>query len=176
MIDKNTKHIRGSDKWIEDWRCVFLERVRTGLRSLESICIDKDMPSKVFVYGLLKGDVNFANDYARAREARGDHLLEEMIEIADDSTNDFMKRKHADGRIDEVPNHENISRSKLRVESRKWAASKMAPKTLGDRVALDVAVTEETMTEDQQIERIKGLIPQIAPILIGLGWTAPDEP
>lgn len=32
-------------------------------------------------------------------------------------------------------NHEQIARSRLRVDARKWAAAKLAPKKYGDRIA-----------------------------------------
>jgi hypothetical protein len=37
-----------------------------------------------------------------------------------------------------TPNRKNIQRSRLRVDARKWAAAKLAPKKYGDRVENDV--------------------------------------
>ncbi|MBT8043576.1 MAG: hypothetical protein KJO79_01395 [Verrucomicrobiae bacterium] len=34
-------------------------------------------------------------------------------------------------------NHENIQRSRLRVDTRKWMTSKMKPKKYGDKLELD---------------------------------------
>lgn len=33
----------------------------------------------------------------------------------------------------------------------------------------------ETLSPDEQTERVKGIIPQIAPILLSLGWKAPED-
>lgn len=69
--------------------------------------------------------------YARARMLLTESLVDEIIEISDDKSRDFVQTD--DGlKVD----HDHINRSKLRVDSRKWLASKIAPKLYGDRVAL----------------------------------------
>jgi hypothetical protein len=110
-------------------------------RSLRSICCAPDMPSQSTVFRWLGDDryLAFREQYARAREAQADAIFDEMLDIADDGTNDWMERKREDGTIDEIVNHEHISRSKLRIESRKWMAAKLRPKVYGDK--LDVAHT-----------------------------------
>ena len=37
-----------------------------------------------------------------------------------------------------IVDHENIQRSRLRVDARKWAAARLAPRKYGDRVEHDV--------------------------------------
>lgn len=110
-------------------------------RSLRSICLDPDMPSQSTVFRWLADDryVDFRERYARAREAQADALFDEMLDIADDGSNDFMERKRADGSTHEAFNREAVERSKLRVEARKWMAGKLRPKVYGDK--LDVAHT-----------------------------------
>jgi hypothetical protein len=68
--------------------------------------------------------------YTRAREDRAEHHFEEMLEIADDGSNDFMTRE--DGR--EVVDQEHIQRSRLRIETRKWMLGKMSPSKYGDKL------------------------------------------
>jgi hypothetical protein len=58
-----------------------------------------------------------------------------MIDIADDGSNDFMTITKGDISY-EVENKEWTSRSKLRVETRKWAASKLKPKKYGEKLDL----------------------------------------
>jgi len=76
----------------------------------------------------LRSTRNFARD-TRARERQADVLAGQILEISDDGTNDYVQTE--DG---EVPNHEHIQRSRLRVDSRKWLASKLAPKKYGDKI------------------------------------------
>jgi predicted DNA-binding transcriptional regulator AlpA len=91
--------------------------------------------SKSEVYRWLKEDAEFAGRFARARELGGDAIAEEIIDIADDGSNDWIKREQDNGMIVEVPNHEHIQRSKLRVDARlkllaKWFPQKYGEKTL----------------------------------------------
>ncbi|HEY1863793.1 MAG TPA: hypothetical protein VGG77_08915 [Roseiarcus sp.] len=55
------------------------------------------------------------------------------MEIADDSRDDYMETKHGP-----VVNSEAINRSRLRVDARKWAMSKMLPKKYGDKIETKV--------------------------------------
>ena len=73
---------------------------------------------------------DFSEQYARAREAQADKLAEEILAIADDGRSDT----YLDGEGNEKTDSEVIQRSKLRVEARKWLASKMAPKKYGDKI------------------------------------------
>lgn len=105
-------------------------------RSLRSICCDPDMPSQSTVFRWLADErySSFRERYARAREAQADAIFDEMLDIADDGSNDWMERRREDGSVDEVVNHEHISRSKLRIEARKWMAAKLKPKVYGDKL------------------------------------------
>ena len=71
-------------------------------------------------------------------------MFEDMFDIADDSTDDFIQTEG--GR---KLNSENIQRSKLRVDTRRWALSKMQPKKYGDK--LDITSNGEKI-EPQQIQ------------------------
>lgn len=101
------------------------ERLSDG-RSLRSICLDEDMPGQTTVFKWLASNEEFAKKYARAREAQADAIFDEMLDIADDGTNDYMGD-------DEKYNGDAVARSKLRVDTRKWMASKLAPKKYGDK-------------------------------------------
>jgi hypothetical protein len=70
----------------------------------------------------------------KAREAQADKLFWQIIEIADDAGRDYVTT--SDGK--RIVDHENIQRSRLRVDARKWAAARLAPRKYGDRVEHDV--------------------------------------
>lgn len=107
------------------------DRLANG-ESLRKISCDKHIPAASTIFKWLAKNEDFAEQYARAREAQADTLADEIIDIADDTTFDTHKGK--DG--DEIPNTEWISRSKLRVDARKWVASKLKPKKYGDKLDL----------------------------------------
>ncbi len=99
--------------------------------SLRSICRMDEMPEKTTVFRLLAKHEEFRNQYACAREAQADAMAEEILEIADDGSNDTYEIEEGVS----VTNHDVIARSRLRVDARKWLASKMAPKKYGDKIA-----------------------------------------
>jgi hypothetical protein len=120
------------------------EELSTSSKSLRTICKQEGMPSVRTVLNWLseaeKTDATedyrqFLHQYARAREAQADFLAEEIIEIADDGSNDLMTITKGDASY-EIENKEVTNRSKLRVDARKWIASKLKPKKYGDKVDL----------------------------------------
>lgn len=83
----------------------------------------------------------FADRYARAVEDRAELLASEIVSIADDSANDygFKEGEDKDGAgAKPVFLAENVQRSKLRVDARKWVASKLFPRKYGEKVQNEV--------------------------------------
>jgi len=103
-------------------------------RSLRSICADDGMPSAKSVYLWLSKFSDFSDKYAKAQSDRTVHWAEEIVEISDDSTHDMMEL--GEGKF--APNSVAVSRDKLKVDTRKWLMSKMAPKKYGDKVTNEV--------------------------------------
>jgi hypothetical protein len=109
------------------------ERLASG-ESLRAICRDADMPNIRAVMRWLSKNPEFRQQYALAREVQAEFHLDEIVEIADDGTNDYMAIRDSEGEITGWrENGEYIQRSRLRVDARKWAASKLAPKKYGDK-------------------------------------------
>lgn len=104
-------------------------------KSLSSICKEKGMPSTTAVFSWLAKHEQFADAYARAREAQAVKLAEEILEIADETAFDTIDREGGG----KSANSEWINRSRLRVDARKWLASKMFPKKYGERIAQEVS-------------------------------------
>lgn len=111
-------------------------RIETG-ESLRSICRDLHMPDERTVRRWYVDDVEgFAPQYARARDIALDLMAEDVLDIADDGKNDWMERNDPEN-PGWLINGEHQARSRLRVDSRKWYLSKLAPKRYGDRLALE---------------------------------------
>lgn len=118
----------------EELANLICERLSEG-ESLRTICIDEWMPDKATVFRWLAKRDDFATIYARAREVQAEVLADELVEIADDGTNDWMERKNADGDIiGWQENGEALRRSQLRVSTRQWIAERMLPKKYGTKV------------------------------------------
>jgi hypothetical protein len=110
------------------------ERIADG-ESLRAICLDDDMPAKSSVFKWLGEHAAFSDQYARARETQADAIFDEILDIADDGTNDWMVKNTADGdAIGWRENGEALRRSALRVDARKWMAGKLRPKKYGEKM------------------------------------------
>lgn len=97
----------------EELAIAICERI-ADRESLRSICLDEDMPDRGTVFRWLRDDAAFRHQYTCAREMQADALFEETLEIADGAG-------------------VNVKRDKLRVDTRKWMAGKLAPKKYGER-------------------------------------------
>lgn len=82
----------------------------------------------------IRENEDFRHMYARAKEDQADLMADEIIEISDDTTHDTLIKQDRDGNDYEACNSEWINRSRLRVDSRKWLASKLRPKQYGEKV------------------------------------------
>lgn len=91
------------------------ERLADG-ESLRQICRDDDMPDRSTVRRWLSANEAFRAQYAHAREEQGDAYAEKAVE--------------------EAMTAEDAAKGRLRMDALKWAASKLAPKRYGDKLAL----------------------------------------
>lgn len=112
-------------------------RLAEGI-SLRTVCKADDIPDATTVFRWLRTHDEFRQQYARAKEESADALVEELTDIADDARNDWMERLGEDGQpLGWRENGEAIQRSRLRVDTRKWIASKLKPKKYGEKLDLD---------------------------------------
>lgn len=124
--------------------------------SIRGICRDEAMPHVSTVMRWLGQNQAFRELYSRARELQAEYLLDEMVEIADDGTNDYVAKRDAEGEIiGWRENGEFVQRSRLRVDARKWAIAKLAPRKYGDKVTLNgdpdnPVRLDVTVTDDQR--------------------------
>lgn len=109
------------------------ERLADG-DSLRQICRDLGIGVPT-VFRWLEASEEFRNQYARARDVQADVFADEISRIADDGSNDWMERNAKDN-PGWVANGEHLQRSRLRVDTRKWIASKLKPKRYGERLEL----------------------------------------
>jgi len=116
--------------------CEYIEQGK----SLRSILKSFDMPSSRTFYSWLDESEEKVKQYARATEIRAENIFEDMLEIADDGTNDYMTITKGDIEYN-VEDREVTNRSKLRLDARKWMLSKMQPKKYGDKIQQDIEIT-----------------------------------
>lgn len=104
--------------------------------SMRSVCKPDDMPAMSSVFKWLRENKQFSEQYVTATEERSEAMAEDILDIADDGTNDWIERENKDGSTFESVNGEVIQRSRLRVDTRKWLMAKMKPKKYGEKLDL----------------------------------------
>lgn len=107
--------------------------------------------------------------YERAREERADYLFDEIVAIADESC---VETKYEGEEIKLVLDATAIARNRLRVDTRKWAAAKLRPRTYGDKTVteltganggpMQVASVSLTGLSDAELEQMKLLMSKAA--------------
>lgn len=93
------------------------------------------MPCKTTVFKWIHTNADFADNYARAREAQAEGFAEEIVAIADTG---------------------DIDRIKTQVDARKWVASKILAKKYGDKLDLNVGVSLASLSDEELLIRLKG--------------------
>lgn len=113
------------------------ERIADG-ESLRSICQSEGMPNRMTVFRWLNDPERaaFRDQYARAREEQAEFYAESIIEIADEES--VTVKVGEDEEVSVVLDATAVARNRLRIDARKWYASKVAPKKFGDFKAVEL--------------------------------------
>lgn len=130
--------------------------------SLRTICKAPGMPTFVTVFNWRRAHPEFLEQYeqyARAREDQADALAEEMLDLV-------RKAVHA-------KTHEEVQGYRLLVDTLKWRASKMKPKSYGDKLTLEAEVSVRQMTDEQLNARLAYLLSEMRKPELVVG---PGEP
>lgn len=113
------------------------ERLAKG-ESLRSICRDVGMPDRTTITDwIIKDKEGFSSQYTRARDVALDLMAEEILEISDTPQIGEKTKIFEDG-SKEINEGDMIEHRRLRVDSRKWYLSKLAPKKYGDRISQEI--------------------------------------
>ena len=86
--------------------------------SVRSICRDPEMPARSTVMAWAYDHKDFSDQYERAIQIRAMSLVDEIIDIADDGSNDWMERNDPENPGYKT-NGEALQRSRLRMDARK---------------------------------------------------------
>ena len=130
--------------YTEELATVILDRLAAG-EPLRAICRDEGMPDERRVRAWA-ADANhpFAARYTHAREMGFFSMADELLEIADDSRNDWIDKIAKSGEVVRVLDEEAIARSRMRIATRQWLLSKALPHAFGDRIDQNLTVEDIT--------------------------------
>ena len=109
-------------KYSDELVHIIIDKIRNGL-SVKKICAELNISLTTFFTWRREHDA-FRTLYDQAREDQVRLMVDEIAEIADESSNDWVEGKNGETRL----NSEAVQRSRLRIESRKWLATVFAPK------------------------------------------------
>lgn len=113
------------------------ERLGNG-ETATAICRDKTMPTWATLKRWERENEDFAKAYEIARRQCVEYHTDEIMEIADNATNDYMDRIRRDGSTYRAFDRESFERSRLRVNSRQWHATKILRGVYGEKSEVDV--------------------------------------
>jgi hypothetical protein len=120
------------------------DRIANG-ETVRAIFASKgNKPNKQTFYHFVQRneDPEIKDAYKFARQAQASGFVEEIIEIADNTKRDTRVRNA-------------VARDTLKIEARKWLASRYAPGLFGDKLAVTgpnggpIQVIKSNMTEEQ---------------------------
>jgi hypothetical protein len=108
--------------------------------SMRKIAKDDAMPSTTTMFNWLRTHEEFLDQYEIAKAECADMYAEDIIEIADDTSNDYSDVTDEKGAAGATRlNTEHVQRSRLRIDSRKWVAAKLKPKKYGEKVSQEIS-------------------------------------
>lgn len=124
-------------EWTEEIEDKILDQFMEGKSFRDFLGADREegLPSVPTFFKRLRDSKSFAERYVRAREFQADMEFEEIREIADNGSNDWMEVNDPDNPGYRI-NGECVQRSRLRIDARKWRAAKMANGKYGDKLEL----------------------------------------
>lgn len=107
------------------------DKIASNSLGLRKLCAENpDWPNRDTIFTWLKSNGDFFDQYARAKRCQIETFIDEILEIADDASNDVDENSQGEPTC----NTEFIARSRLRIDTRKWLASKLVPKVYGNKV------------------------------------------
>ena len=107
--------------YTEEMGNLICDKLTEGV-SLRKLCMSEEFPNASTVYVWLDRFPSFAEKYVRAREAATEDMLEAILEIADDPKIEVQDKR-------------------VRIDTRKWAMSKLNMKKYGEKKTTESNVT-----------------------------------
>jgi hypothetical protein len=133
---------------------IILERISGG-QSLMGAVKAMGIPYATVKHQLRHSEA-LKKEYYSAIEERGDYLADELVDLSDE-----MPPADLDPQLINAW----VNRQRLRIDARKWTASKLRPKQWGDKVDVTVTHTQISITtalreaESRLLDNVTDLVP-----------------
>jgi hypothetical protein len=144
----------GTDTFDEALATEIVETVRRSPRSVGWLCLaNPHWPCLETIHNWRARRPEFRAAFEEARTALADEMAFQTIEIADDSSGDVKLVPRKDGSVYRMNDPESAKRSELKVRSRQWLCSKIAPAKYGER--LDATVRHGVLTQEEALDLLR---------------------
>jgi len=109
--------------------------------SVAEICRQDGMPKRKTVYQWLAKYPDFMEKYRASKMAGVEALVDQMMDIANDASEDFKRDDDGCVLLDKKGNRvidgEHVQRSRLKIDTIKWVATKLVPRLYGDKTQVE---------------------------------------
>jgi hypothetical protein len=105
--------------------------ISTSHKSLRTVAKEVGVETKT-ILNWINDYPDFLLQYARAKEEQADYLVEDMLDISEHTEEDHTAFTGANV----------VQRDRLRIETRKWIASKLKPKKYGDKLDIEQTIIQ----------------------------------
>lgn len=141
-------------EWTEAIEEIFA-LIATTPKSLESICNSQGhFPTARTVYRMIAADEELCQRYTRAKAEQLQVLADQLVDLADQDRVCEKVTIKPDGSR-EVVILDQVERTKVQIDTRKWLLSKLDPKKYGDRTVL-AGDPENPVKEEVIVRHIAG--------------------
>lgn len=118
------------------------ETIASSSKGTKKLCVEHPhWPCQDTLFTWLKTYSEFSEQYAHAKRCQIEVLIDEILEIADDASQDQYVNEL--GAL--VSNPPAINRARLKVDTRKWLACKLVPKVYGNKIDIE---SDSSMSEE----------------------------
>ncbi len=110
------------------------DTIASSSKGTKKLCSEHShWPCQDTLFTWLKTYPEFSESYAKAKICQIELLVDEILEISDDASQDQYVNEQ--GIL--VSNPPAINRARLKVDTRKWLASKLVPKLYGNKIDIE---------------------------------------
>lgn len=118
------------------------KQLATTNKGIITLCNENPhWPARTTVFEWRLDYKDFADMYAQAKRDQIECMIDEIQEISDNMRGDTIITYDESGEPVERCNTEWLGRSRLRIDTRKWIAAKLAPKLYGEKITNETTVT-----------------------------------
>ena len=151
-MTNETKHAGGRPSiYTPELAAEICHKIATQPKSIKVLCKENhNFPNPDTIFTWKREKPEFSDLYARAKRDQIEVLVDEILDISDDRSEDY----YTNNKEEHVFDSEHVQRSRLKIDTRKWYAAKLAPKIYGDVKGAE----EKENSNDDEIQKDRELL------------------